>query len=123
MWAPPFALQFSKGPSRLRTTRGGGLAHAVSGPTGAKAGGRQLFAVADEEGTIGLINGSEDSHDDQGAFRAGRPFALMTEGGSTSTETGRTSFKAHHNAIFDLAWSADDSMLVRAHRSRRGDEC
>ncbi|KAL8280177.1 hypothetical protein RQP46_007507 [Phenoliferia psychrophenolica] len=73
MWAPPFALQFSRG---------------------AKAGGRQLFAVADEEGTVGLVNGSEDSRHDE--------------------ETGRTSFKAHHNAIFDLAWSDDDSMIATA---------
>ncbi|KAK4704969.1 denticleless, partial [Phenoliferia sp. Uapishka_3] len=73
MWAPPFALQYSKG---------------------AKAGGRQLFAVADEEGTVGFINAGETSQYDN--------------------ETGRTSFKAHSNAIFDVAWNEDDSMLVRA---------
>lgn len=30
-----------------------------------------------------------------------------------SAEKSRTSFQAHQNAIFDLAWSQDDQLLVR----------
>ncbi|KAI5479845.1 hypothetical protein MNV49_002403 [Pseudohyphozyma bogoriensis] len=64
-FAPPFALAFSKG---------------------AKAGGKQLLAVADEEGRINLIDAGRDSLWDA----------------------------AHHNAIFDVAWNHDDSAMATA---------
>ncbi|KAM0791339.1 hypothetical protein ACM66B_005807 [Microbotryomycetes sp. NB124-2] len=72
-WAPPFVTEFSNG---------------------AKAGRKQLLAVADEEGFVTTFDaGGKTRHD---------------------ADASRTSFRAHHNAIFDLSWSVDDSMIVTA---------
>ncbi|GAA5925500.1 WD40 repeat domain-containing protein [Sporobolomyces koalae] len=71
-FAPPFALAFS---------------HA------AKAGRKQVVAIADEEGTISLIAGKKSEW---------------------YTGPNRESFQAHSNAIFDLAWSQDDQTIATA---------
>ncbi|EGU11676.1 Proteophosphoglycan ppg4 [Rhodotorula toruloides ATCC 204091] len=71
-WAPPFSLAFS---------------HA------AKAGGKKLVAVGDEEGTLSFLNGDDD----------------QWQAGPT-----RHSFQAHASAIFDVRWSRDDSVLAIA---------
>ncbi|KAL7340129.1 hypothetical protein BJY59DRAFT_760462 [Rhodotorula toruloides] len=71
-WAPPFSLAFS---------------HA------AKAGGKKLVAVGDEEGILSFLNGDDD----------------QWQGGPT-----RHSFQAHASAIFDVRWSRDDSVLAIA---------
>ncbi|GAA6008190.1 hypothetical protein JCM11491_001923 [Sporobolomyces phaffii] len=71
-FAPPFALAYSRD---------------------AKAGGKQVAAVGDEEGTVSLISGERD------------------EWYSGPT---RQSFRAHSNAIFDLAWSNDDQLIATA---------
>ncbi|KAK4054496.1 hypothetical protein OIV83_000990 [Microbotryomycetes sp. JL201] len=72
-FAPPFVTEFSNG---------------------AKAGRKQLLAVADEEGVVTIFDaGGKTRHD---------------------ADSTRTAFSGHHNAIFDLNWSADDSMIVTA---------
>jgi len=60
----------------------------------AKRGGKQLFAVGCEEGRVSYIDACASSQDD--------------------AETSRTSFQAHANAIFDVRWSADDSLVGTA---------
>ncbi|GAA5860476.1 hypothetical protein JCM5353_005538 [Sporobolomyces roseus] len=71
-FAPPFALAYSND---------------------AKAGGRSVVAIADEEGTISFIEGEESKW---------------------YTGPTRHSFRAHSNAIFDLAWSRDDQIMATA---------
>ncbi|KAM0746748.1 WD40 repeat-like protein [Meredithblackwellia eburnea MCA 4105] len=72
-FAPPFALAFSHD---------------------AKQGGKQIFAVADEEGSITFIDAARESQWDP--------------------DYSPKSFRAHNNAIFDLAWSNDDTLLATA---------
>ncbi|KAJ3176225.1 hypothetical protein HDU87_005440 [Geranomyces variabilis] len=57
-------------------------------------GNSKLLAVADEEGMIGIINAAHDVR--------------------YETEKPRSQWLAHHNAIFDICWSADDRHLVSA---------
>ncbi|GAA5887296.1 hypothetical protein JCM5296_004593 [Sporobolomyces johnsonii] len=71
-FAPPFALAFSQA---------------------SKAGGKQVVAVADEEGSVSFLGGEKDE---------------WTAGPS------RHSFRAHANAVFDLSWSRDDQLLATA---------
>ncbi|GAA6060012.1 hypothetical protein JCM10212_001170 [Sporobolomyces blumeae] len=71
-FAPPFSLAYS---------------HA------AKAGGKQVVAAADEEGTVSFISGEKDEW---------------------YTGPTRHSFRAHANAVFDLAWSQDDRLIATA---------
>ncbi|KAI8818529.1 WD40-repeat-containing domain protein [Fimicolochytrium jonesii] len=53
-----------------------------------------ILAVADEDGTIGLINAQHDSR--------------------YESHTPRTEWAAHQNAIFDICWSNDDRHIVSA---------
>lgn len=116
-FAPPFALAFSRG-SHLSVASVASFPTAEALFTAAKAGGRQVFAVADEEGTIGLINGSEDSHWDGGeACRRGEAGRTPFTDSLPRSANNRKSFKAHHNAVFDLGWSEDDSVIVSASAS------
>ncbi|GAA6052878.1 hypothetical protein JCM3770_004389 [Rhodotorula araucariae] len=59
----------------------------------AKEGRRKVVAVSDEEGTVSFLNGDENQ---------------WTAGPS------RHSFRAHDNAVFDIAWSMDDQLLATA---------
>ncbi|CAG8545623.1 7315_t:CDS:10 [Cetraspora pellucida] len=54
----------------------------------------KCLAVADEEGTVGLIDARYDN--------------------TIETERVRTEFRAHDNAVFDLMWSPDDRHMVTA---------
>ncbi|KDE04858.1 hypothetical protein MVLG_04718 [Microbotryum lychnidis-dioicae p1A1 Lamole] len=60
----------------------------------AKAGGKQILAIGDEEGGLTFIDASKQSQWD--------------------TDTSRTSFQAHDNAVFDIAWSSDDRTITTA---------
>ncbi|GAA5948118.1 hypothetical protein JCM3765_007118 [Sporobolomyces pararoseus] len=71
-FSPPFAFAFSRN---------------------AKAGGKQVAAVADEEGTVSFLSGENDEW---------------------YTGPTRDSFRAHSNAIFDLSWSRDDQLVATA---------
>ncbi|CAJ0914149.1 11688_t:CDS:2 [Entrophospora sp. SA101] len=55
---------------------------------------KKYLAVADEEGTVGLIDTRYDN--------------------TVETERIRIEFRAHDNAIFDIMWSHDDKSLVTA---------
>nr|CAG8441802.1 6524_t:CDS:10 [Entrophospora candida] len=55
---------------------------------------KKYLAVADEEGTVGLIDARYDN--------------------TLETECARVGFRAHDNAIFDIMWSHDDKSLVTA---------
>ncbi|KAJ3146655.1 hypothetical protein HDU89_006127 [Geranomyces variabilis] len=57
-------------------------------------GNSKLLAVADEEGMISIINAAHDVRYDK--------------------EKPQSQWLAHHNAIFDICWSADDRHLVSA---------
>ncbi|GAA6000019.1 hypothetical protein JCM10207_006015 [Rhodosporidiobolus poonsookiae] len=71
-FAPPFALAFTHG---------------------AKAGGKKVVAVADEEGMVSFLSADKDR---------------WTRGPT------RHSFQAHENAVFDLSWRDDDELLATA---------
>ncbi|SCV72018.1 BQ2448_4712 [Microbotryum intermedium] len=60
----------------------------------AKAGGKQMLAIGDEEGGLTFVDASKQSQWD--------------------TDSSRTSFQAHDNAVFDIAWSADDRTITTA---------
>ncbi|SCZ88489.1 BZ3500_MvSof-1268-A1-R1_Chr2-1g04444 [Microbotryum saponariae] len=60
----------------------------------AKAGGKQILAIGDEEGGLTFVDASKQSQWD--------------------TDTSRTSFQAHDNAVFDIAWSSDDRTITTA---------
>ncbi|GAA5893577.1 WD40 repeat domain-containing protein [Sporobolomyces salmoneus] len=59
----------------------------------AKSGGKQVVAVSDEEGTVSFLSGEKEE------WYMG---------------PNRDSFKAHANAIFDVAWSKDDQLIATA---------
>ena len=75
----------------------------------AKAGGKQVLAVASEEGMVNFLNAGESTQWDAGTLlRCCSGWRLTCR----IAEHGRTSFRAHQNAIFDLSWNKDDSCLV-----------
>lgn len=84
--------------------------------TAAKAGGKQTLVIGDEEGTLNFIDAEMENQWDQGQFRALPDLvAIMTL--LLRIGTSHTSFQAHQNAIFDLAWSQDDQIIVRRARA------
>ncbi|GAA5983193.1 hypothetical protein JCM10908_000190 [Rhodotorula pacifica] len=66
---------------------------ALAHTNAAKKGGKNIVAVGDEEGTVSLLDGEENQY----------------HSGPT-----RRAFHTHDNAIWDLAWSHDDSVLATA---------
>ncbi|KAK4056692.1 hypothetical protein OIO90_002244 [Microbotryomycetes sp. JL221] len=60
----------------------------------AKAGGKQLFAAGDEEGMLTLIDAGTKTRYD--------------------ADSSRLTWRTHHNAIFDIAWSRDDGVIATA---------
>ncbi|GAA5862677.1 hypothetical protein JCM8547_003510 [Rhodosporidiobolus lusitaniae] len=71
-FAPPFAVAFSNA---------------------AKAGGKKILAVGDEEGMVSFLSAEKERW---------------------SRGPSRHSFPAHDNAIFDVRWSPDDQFLATA---------
>lgn len=86
----------------------------MGGWIGARVGGKQLLAVADEEGSINLIDTDKDNQWDSGPSPFLPPHREYTSLMLKLVDASRTTFQAHQNAIFDLAWSNDDGILVRS---------
>ncbi|KAJ3104892.1 hypothetical protein HDU97_008750 [Phlyctochytrium planicorne] len=55
----------------------------------------KYLAIADEEGTLGVIDTNQDNR-------------------AETAECPRYSWRAHQNAIFDVQWSSDDRVMVTA---------
>ncbi|GAA5887824.1 hypothetical protein JCM6882_000765 [Rhodosporidiobolus microsporus] len=77
----------------IRSTRNFAPPFALAFTNAAKAGGRKIVAVADEEGSVSFLSAEKDR---------------WTRGPT------RHSFQAHDNAVFDLRWSMDDQLLATA---------
>ncbi|KAJ3217829.1 hypothetical protein HDU67_007246, partial [Dinochytrium kinnereticum] len=68
----------------------------------------KYLAIADEEGTIGVIDTTRDNRSETGE----EPILIFPF--KRIEDTPRVSWQAHQNAIFDICWTPDDKFMVTA---------
>lgn len=96
----PFLLNFSSSDEQVyrcasqRDERSFAPPFALAFSRAAKRGGKAVFAVGCEEGRVSLLDAGMTSHEE--------------------AATNRTTFQAHDNAVFDVQWAHDDSVIGTA---------